>query len=147
MPAAWSTSSPVGGANKFHGDAFEYVRNRVFNAANYFSLRSNGVKTARPLKRNQFGGTIGGPHSRSITGTRRFFFFGYRPPASAPVALRRQATLPTPAQLAGTFTSLYDPTCTEDHCTVAYANHQRQSASNLHLHGQPAASTQPRWRC
>jgi hypothetical protein len=48
------------GTNNFHGSAFEYLRNRVFNATNYFSY-VNGVKTRDPLKRNQFGGTIGGP--------------------------------------------------------------------------------------
>jgi hypothetical protein len=46
------------GGNQFHGDLFEYLRNRVFNAANYFSY-VNGVKTVDPLKRNQFGGTVG----------------------------------------------------------------------------------------
>ena len=48
------------GTSKYHGDLFEFVRNRAFNAANYFSY-VNGVKTVDPLKRNQFGGTIGGP--------------------------------------------------------------------------------------
>ena len=48
------------GTSQYHGDLFEYVRNRAFNAANYFSY-VNGVKTVDPLKRNQFGGTIGGP--------------------------------------------------------------------------------------
>ena len=66
------------GGNQFHGSAFEYVRNRVFNAANYFSY-VNGVKTVDPLKRNQFGGTFGGPviipHLYN-GGDKTFFFFG-----------------------------------------------------------------------
>src|SRR5437868_4376165 len=43
------------GTNAFHGTAFEYVRNGVFNARNAFALTRDG------LKRNQFGGTFGGP--------------------------------------------------------------------------------------
>ena len=41
------------GTNQFHGDVFEFVRNAVFNAANYFGY-INGVKTRDQLKRNQF---------------------------------------------------------------------------------------------
>jgi len=43
------------GTNKFHGDAFEFLRNGFFNARNFFS------STLDTLHRNQFGGTIGGP--------------------------------------------------------------------------------------
>ncbi|MEP6754957.1 MAG: TonB-dependent receptor, partial [Chthonomonadales bacterium] len=54
------------GTNQFHGSAFEFVRNRVFNTANYFGY-VNGVKTVDPLKRNQFGGTFGGPIRKDKT--------------------------------------------------------------------------------
>ncbi len=43
------------GTNELHGDAFEYLRNREFNARNFFS------KTVDPLKRSQFRVTLGGP--------------------------------------------------------------------------------------
>src|SRR6202011_5301548 len=43
------------GTNAFHGDAFEFVRNTYFNARDFFATTGDG------LKRNQFGGTIGGP--------------------------------------------------------------------------------------
>ena len=56
------------GTNQWHGDAFEFVRNREFNARNYFAA------TVDPLKRNQFGGTIGGP----IKKDNAFIFFGYQ---------------------------------------------------------------------
>jgi len=52
------------GSNQFHGDAFEFVRNKVFNARNAFALTRDG------LKRNQFGGTMGGP----IVKNKLFFF-------------------------------------------------------------------------
>jgi len=93
------------GTSKYHGDLFEYVRNRVFNAANYFSYE-NGVKTVDPLKRNQFGGTVGGPVA--IPGlfhaNKSFFFVGYQKTINHESAVSSStATLPTAAQLAGTF--------------------------------------------
>jgi hypothetical protein len=52
------------GTNKFHGTVFEFVRNHVFDARNTFAPE-------RPkLKRNQFGGSIGGPIKKDKT----FFF-------------------------------------------------------------------------
>src|SRR6185295_4212246 len=56
------------GTNEFHGDLFEFVRNYKFNARNAFALRNES------LKRNQFGGTIGGP----IKHNKLFFFAGYQ---------------------------------------------------------------------
>jgi hypothetical protein len=94
-----------GGTSKYHGDLFEFVRNRVFNAANYFSY-VNGVKTVDPLKRNQFGGTVGGPVSipHLFHSDKSFFFVGYQKTINHEVAVSSTAaTLPTTAQLAGTF--------------------------------------------
>lgn len=56
------------GANKFHGDAYEFVRNSALDARNYFD-----GSTIPPFKRNQFGGAIGGPIRKDKT----FFFFDY----------------------------------------------------------------------
>jgi hypothetical protein len=97
-----------GGQNGFHGDAFEYVRNRVFNAANYFSYL-NGVKTRDFLKRNQFGGTINGPIRIPHLYDGRdksFFSFGVQSTRYRNNSVGGTATLPTPAQLAGTFSGL-----------------------------------------
>jgi hypothetical protein len=93
------------GTEHFHGDLFEFVRNGDLNAANYFQY-VNGVKTVDPLKRNQFGGTIGGPVGipHLIRPARAFFFFGYQKTINRDQALSASAdTLPTAAQLAGTF--------------------------------------------
>jgi hypothetical protein len=57
------------GANAFHGDAFEFVRNTDFDAANYFA---QGVRGA--YHQNQFGGTLGGP----IKHDKIFFFADYQ---------------------------------------------------------------------
>jgi hypothetical protein len=60
------------GANDFHGAAYEYFRNDAFNANNPF-LKAAGVQ--RPiLKRNVFGGLLGGPIKRD----RAFFFISYQ---------------------------------------------------------------------
>jgi carboxypeptidase family protein/TonB-dependent receptor-like protein len=58
------------GTNSFHGDAFEFVRNPVFNAQNYFATPT----TPDRVKRNQYGGTLGGP----IIHDKTFFFLGYQ---------------------------------------------------------------------
>jgi len=54
------------GSNRIHGALWEFLRNDVFDAKNYFA------KTVEPLKQNQFGGTIGGPIRKDKT-----FFFAF----------------------------------------------------------------------
>jgi hypothetical protein len=53
------------GTNNWHGDAFEFVRNDKMDAADFFSHVTDG------LKRNQFGGSIGGPIKKD-----KAFIFG-----------------------------------------------------------------------
>jgi Carboxypeptidase regulatory-like domain len=53
------------GTNQFHGSAFEFLRNNVFDARNYFAT------SVPPFKRNEFGATFGGPLKKDKT-----FFFG-----------------------------------------------------------------------
>jgi Carboxypeptidase regulatory-like domain len=94
------------GGHQYHGILFEFLRNRVFNAANYFSY-VNGVKTVDPLRRNQFGGTVGGPVRIPglVNGQHSFFFFGYQKTIDHEESTSATASvLPTTAQLAGTFT-------------------------------------------
>jgi len=58
------------GTNQFHGSAFEYFRNTVLNARNFF----NDVSVPKnPFHANQFGGSLGGP----IVKDKAFFFFDY----------------------------------------------------------------------
>ena len=56
------------GGNDFHASLFEFLRNSAFDARNFF----DGAAPP-PFKRNQFGGTLGGP----IKKDRTFFFFNY----------------------------------------------------------------------
>jgi hypothetical protein len=63
------------GTNDFHGDLFEFLRNGDLNARNFFATSRDS------LKRNQYGGTIGGP----IKKDKLFFFAGYQAPIFAPI--------------------------------------------------------------
>jgi hypothetical protein len=58
------------GTNQWHGNVFDYLRNDVFDARDWF----NQVPTPKPpLRQNDFGGTLGGP----IWKNKTFFFFSY----------------------------------------------------------------------
>jgi hypothetical protein len=87
------------GTNQFHGDLFEFVRNGAFNARNYFANKVD------PLKRNQFGGTIGGPIHHDTS----FFFFGWQKTIIRSVNNATNAIVPTADNLNGNF-SLTNPT-------------------------------------
>jgi len=55
------------GTNQWHGSAFEYLRNNKLDARNFYS----STEGAPPFKRNQFGGSLGGPIVRD-----KMFIFG-----------------------------------------------------------------------
>lgn len=81
------------GTNKLHGSAFEFIRNNIINATNFFS------STKDTVKRNQFGGTLGG----AIMHDKLFFFGGYQNTVNRQVGNASKYCLPTPAELAGDF--------------------------------------------
>jgi len=58
------------GSNAFHGNTFDFLRNDVFDARNYFNTYPQWKP---PLRQNDFGGTFGGP----IVKDKTFFFFSY----------------------------------------------------------------------
>lgn len=89
------------GTNRFHGSAYEYLRNTVLNANNFFANR-NGINRP-PYHQNQFGADLGGPVIKDKT----FFFFsyeGYRQRQAATAV----STVPTAEMLNGDFSHLYD---------------------------------------
>lgn len=59
------------GTNEFHGSAYEFLRNRVLNATDFFTNSTGQQKPA--FTQNQFGASIGGPVKKDKT----FFFAGY----------------------------------------------------------------------
>lgn len=99
------------GTNKFHGEAYEFLRNDMFNAQNYFNDPSHGgTGTPQEYKKHDFGYTIGGPviipgvynQNRSKT----FFFWSQewrrdRVPGTVSVT-----TVPTVAERTGNFSDV-----------------------------------------
>ena len=63
------------GTNRFSGNFFEFLRDRRFNAPEHFAaFGPDGEQVDDGLRRNQFGGTLGGP----IIQNKLFFFGGYQ---------------------------------------------------------------------
>jgi hypothetical protein len=89
------------GTNEFHGSLFEFVRNKVFNAANGVTHVKDG------LKRNQFGGVIGGP----IVRNKLFFFGGYQMTLQRSEPASVTSYIPTPQMLAGDWTTFASNAC------------------------------------
>src|SRR3984893_2502366 len=95
------------GTNQWHGSAFEFLRNDAFNANQFFNKNDPNNQLPRDiLKRNQFGGTFGGPITlpKLVNGKDRFFFFvGYQGQKLSSQQSSGLTTVYTPAQLAGDF--------------------------------------------
>ena len=91
------------GTNQFHGSAFEFFRNTVLDANNFFPVKSpTGAIILPPYKLNQFGGTMGGPIRRDKT----FFFFSAEDLQQRSSPNPATLTLPTAAQVSGDFSGL-----------------------------------------
>lgn len=84
------------GTNQFHGDAFDFVRNYLFDARNYFA------STRDTLKQNQFGGTLGGPIKRD----KLFFFGSYQGTRTRTAPNGNIAQVPTTPERTGDFGDL-----------------------------------------
>ena len=84
------------GTNQFHGDLFEFLRNGDLNARDAFAV------TRDTLKRNQFGGTIGGP----IKHDKLFFFGGYQRTTLRSDSAQIPTFVPTPAMASGDFSGI-----------------------------------------
>jgi hypothetical protein len=94
------------GANQFHGTAYEFVRNDIFDARNSFAT------SRAPFRYNQFGGSVGGPVAipRVYNGRNRsFFFFNYEEWRYRN-SRNEIMTVPTTGQRTGVFSDLKDAT-------------------------------------
>jgi len=85
------------GTNEFHGSAFDFARDGIFNANAYFTKQAGFPRDN--LERNQYGGTFGGPVKKD----RVFFFVGYQGQLLSQTQTQVQTTTFTPAELAGNF--------------------------------------------
>jgi len=96
------------GSNSFRGDAFEFFRHHSMNATDPFAAKdAAGNRKDDGLKRNQFGGTIGGPLMKD----RLFFFAGYQGTNTRVNPTDNRSFVPTAAMLAGDFTAFTSPAC------------------------------------
>jgi Carboxypeptidase regulatory-like domain/TonB-dependent Receptor Plug Domain/TonB dependent receptor-like, beta-barrel len=121
-PGAVVSVNTKGGSNQFHGLAYEYVRNQLFDANDFFSNRSHLPKPKN--NQNQFGANIGGP----IIKNRLFFFFEYDG-TRIKQGVSRISTVPLPNERIGdfspetaatvgvTYPTIYDPTT----CSTPYS--------------------------
>jgi hypothetical protein len=97
------------GTNRFSGNAFEFVRDKRFNAKSTFAGidPATGQRRDDGLLRNQYGGTLGGPILRD----KLFFFGAYQGTRTRQTPADRIAYVPTAAMLAGDFTQIASPAC------------------------------------
>ncbi|HLH37692.1 MAG TPA: carboxypeptidase regulatory-like domain-containing protein [Bryobacteraceae bacterium] len=84
------------GTNDFHGSAFEYLRNQIMDARNFFQ-----TGPTPSFKQNDFGGTVGGPIVRNKT----FFFFSYEGLRQAS-GFSSLITVPTAGERVGDFSAI-----------------------------------------
>ncbi len=90
------------GTNHVHGSLYEFLRNDVFDAKNFFSLAGQPTP---PFQENQFGGAVGGP----IVKDRTFFFLDYDG-VRIDKSLSHIFSVPTAAERAGIFgTTILNP--------------------------------------
>jgi hypothetical protein len=89
------------GTNVLHGNLFEFGRDSRFNEPDFFSGRKDG------LKRNQFGGTVGGPLVRD----KAFFFAGLQTTTTRQNPVDQTSFVPTAAMMNGDFSTFASPAC------------------------------------
>lgn len=100
------------GTNEFHGDAFEFLRNGDLNARNFFAA------TRDTLKRNQFGGVVGGPVKKD----KLFFFAGYQGTRIRQDPTDLTTFVPTAQMLQGNFAP-WETSCNKGgHLAAPYVN-------------------------
>lgn len=99
MPAEYGHTPDVvsvnmkSGTNQIHGTAYDFLRNDIIDAHNYFSTKSKNI-----LKRNQFGGTVGGPILKN-----KLFYFTDLEESRQSQGITFSNIVPTLAQRGGDF--------------------------------------------
>lgn len=96
------------GTNGFHGSVYEFLRNKVLNANNFFSASQNQKQS---WEQNQYGATLGGPIRKDKT----FFFFSWEN-YSLRFGIPTYSFVPTDEEKGGNFAAdppIYDPLTTQ----------------------------------
>ncbi|MBV9401587.1 MAG: TonB-dependent receptor [Bryobacterales bacterium] len=114
--SAASVSAVVkSGTNEYHGSLFEFLRNGDLNARNFFASSRDS------LKRNQYGGTFGGPAIHN----KLFFFVGYQGTRTRSDPSDRTAFVPSQQMLTGDFSGCSTfPATIKDPLGGVFANKQ-----------------------
>jgi len=94
--------STKSGTNRLHGSLYEFLRNDKLDGTNFFANRSGSTKPT--LRRNQYGGTIGGP----IIKNKLFGFFSFQGTKER-AGQSFTSSVPSQALLAGDFSAQPDP--------------------------------------
>jgi hypothetical protein len=122
------------GTNQLHGSAWEFARNDLFDATEFFDDRAGISKT--PLRQNQFGFTLGGPVyiPKLYNGhDRAFWFFDYEG-WRIREASTQLGTVPTANQLAGNLTD--QPPIYADRCRRVGQSHLHPAANFVQRHSE-----------
>ena len=102
-----------------HGDAFEFLRDHRLNAKNAFAAITSRHRQAGDdwLRRDQFGGTLGGP----IVANKLFYFAGYQGTRIDVTPSTFFQFVPTAQMLAGDFSAITSPACNAAAASAARA--------------------------
>ena len=130
------------GTNIYHGSAFEFIRNNLLDAENFFSTSKDS------LHQNQYGGTFGGPIIRN----KLFAFAAFQHSHSSSASATSNANVPTAANLAGDW-SQTDPLPVSaggsgtNNCGPAIQLHDPITGNLLpgNKYNQPGGPTLPPW--
>lgn len=114
------------GTNNFHGSAFEFVRNDVFDTKNYFDQA-----TKPAYRQNQFGFSVGGPILKD-----RIFFFGDYQGTRIRKEITSISTIPTALMQTGNFSEvapIFDPCASFSGgvCTANSSGPRTQFSGNI----------------
>ena len=105
------------GTNQIHGAVWEFFRNDVFDATNFFATQTE------PLKQNQFGASLGGPIRKDKT-----FLFGFYEGFRNHQGETQSSTVPSVAERGGDFST----TCPEGF-TAGFCNNPNHQLFNVFL--------------
>jgi hypothetical protein len=105
------------GTNQIHGALWEFFRNDIFDATNFFAA------TTEPLKQNQFGASLGGPVRKDRT-----FLFGFYEGFRNHQGETQSSTVPSVAERSGDFSA----SCPEGF-TAGFCNNPNHQLFNVFL--------------
>ena len=118
------------GTNNLHGSAYEFLRNNIFDAANFFTPAGQATP---PFRENQFGAAVGGP----IVRNKAFFFLNYEGQRIRK-SLSQVFNVPTAAERTGDLTGLI-PGFTDPATGMSFTTGNLNSDPNFHVNAAAQA--------